>query len=191
MRRLVAAIVMVAVAVSLAACGGGGSTTTTPTTPASTQSAPPPPGQSSAPVSTTNKLSPSEPGTGVPFPTTGAAVPREITVRAQKHQPMLIFFYDPVQPSTKDVRTEIDSALKAYRGLIDLVAFDVAGALPNPVTGSSPTSESAQVSLLTQSLKIGFTPYMIFVDKNAVVTGRFRGYLDRKMIEREIIRATQ
>lgn len=189
MRRLVAAVVMVAVAFSLAACGGAPAPTTTVAT---TQSAPSAPAQSAPRVSTTNLLSPSEPGTGVPFPTSDTSVPREITVRAQKHQPMLVLFYDPVQPSTNDERVEIDAALRAYRGLIDLVAFDVSGALPNAARDIVPKdSEAAKIALLTQTLNVGFTPYMIFVDKNAVVTGRFRGFVDRKLLEREIIRATQ
>lgn len=193
MRRLVAALVIATVAISLTGCGGSGTTTTTTAVPASTQSAPPPPGSTAAtPASTTNLLSPSEAGTGVPFPMSGASVPKEITVRVRKHQPMLVLFYDPTQVSTKDVRTEIDVSLKAYRGLIDLLAFDVTGALPDPVTGmTAKNAEAEQVALLTQSLKVGFTPYMIFVDKNAVITGRFRGYIDRKLLEREILKATQ
>ncbi len=192
MRRLVAALVIATVAISLTGCGGSGTTTSAAVVPAGTQSAPPPGGLAAAPASTTNLFSPSEAGTGVPFPTSGTSIPKEITVRARNHQPMLVLFYDPTQPSTKDVRTEIDSSLKAYRGLIDLLAFDVTGALPDAATGKAPKSaEAEQVALLTQSLNVGFTPYMIFVDKNGVITGRFRGYIDRKLLEREILKATQ
>jgi len=40
-------------------------------------------------------------------------------------------------------------------------------------------------------LKINTTPYIVFVNANGQITYRFAGFVDRGLIEREIMRATQ
>jgi hypothetical protein len=143
------------------------------------------------PVSATNLLSPAEPGTGTPFPT-GSQTPKVVTDHLTSKTPMLVYFFDPKQSTSKDQRREIDAAMKEYRGMIDLVAFDVTGALPDPVTNErSKDPVAQQVALLTQDLQLGFTPYVVLVDKQGMMTGRYRGYLDRALLDREILKATQ
>jgi hypothetical protein len=199
MRRLVVALVLAALVAGLTACSGGGESGTTSSTgsnaAAPAAAAPPPPGGGAAPEVAsggTNTLSPREESTGTAFPTDGPMVPRLVSSRVKAKQPMLVLFYDPDQLSTKDERREINAAMKGYRGLIDIVELDTTSALPDPVTGAvNKDSLAQQTALLAQNLKVGFTPYLVFVDRNGVITGRYRGYVDRGLIEREIIRATQ
>ena len=60
---------------------------------------------------------------------------------------MMIFFFDPAQTSTDDVRAEIDAVMKDYRGLIDLVTFN---------TGGDPASDAARnAALYAAELGVG------------------------------------
>jgi hypothetical protein len=188
---------MAFVALSLSACGGSGASAppasaTPAAAPAASAPAPGPPGAAAPqPVVGTNKLSPRESGSGSAFPVSKQAPP-VIVDHITRHQPMLVYFYDPQQLTSDDQRREIDAAMKEYRGLIDLVAFDVTGALPDAVTNKVPEGkEGEQVALLTQDLKIGFTPTIILVDKKGQITGRYRGFIDRGLLGREILKATQ
>jgi hypothetical protein len=187
MRGLVAAIAVAVIALSLTACSGSStSSTASVSTPTAGSNAPKPPAYSK-----TNLLSPSEPGTGVPFPV-DRQTPKVTNEHMSDHKPMLVFFYDPKQPTTVDQRTEIYAAMKGYRGLIDLVTFDVTGALPDAVTSRASTRTiDQQVALLVQDLQIGFTPYVILVNKDGIMTARYRGFVDRALLDREILRATQ
>ena len=44
---------------------------------------------------------------------------------------------------------------------------------------------------MTVDLKVQHAPYLLFVDRYGRITGRYAGYVDRKLIELEILRATQ
>lgn len=198
MRRLVVALVVVAITVGLTACSGGNSSSTSSSSSSANSAAaaapPPPASGSGAQVSTqaSNTLSPRAEGTCSAFPGTGPMVPTSVSSRIKGKSPMLVFFYDPAQLTTKDERKEIEAAMKSYRGLIDVVELDVSASLPDPVTGKPNQDPVAQrTSLLAQSLGVDFTPYMVFVDRNGIITGRFRGFVDSGLIEREIVRATQ
>lgn len=198
MRRLVVALVVAALAFTLTACGGGDKAATTTTTApdaSATGATPPPPAVAPKAAATTddadNKLSPKVAGVGMAFPT-GQAQPGVVRTRLEQKSPMIVLFYDPSQGNTRDVRRELDAALKSYRGLIALVELDAAAAAGEGAI-SKPTSESVaqQTSLLAQTLDVDFTPYIVFVDRTGTITARYRGYVERGILEREIIRATQ
>lgn len=191
MRRLVAALVVALLPFALSACGGSdASTTSAAAAPAPSSVAPAPPAAPAPVVSKTNLLSPSEVGTGQPFPD-GAQTPKVVADHLAAHQPMVIFFYDPNQNTSVDQRLEIDAAMKDYRGMIDLVVFDVTGALPDPLTKKTKGAVGEEVALLVQDLHIGFTPYVVLVDSQGDISARFRGFVDRGLLEREILKATQ
>jgi hypothetical protein len=197
-RRLVAALILAAVVVSLAGCSSSSPPVPAPVpvtpSPAANPSAVGADGKPLTPttVSETNKLSPPEGGANALFPSTPSRVPTVVVDHIAAKQPMIVLFYDPGQSSSKAQRTEIDAAIGQYRGLIDLVAFDVTGALPDPVTKKANTDKAVtDVANLVQDLKIGFTPYVVLVDKRGVMTGRYRGFVDRAMLQREILKATQ
>ncbi len=122
MRRSVAALI-VAVALSLTACRS----TPPPAAPTAAEAAPAPSPVAQV-VSETNKLSSQELATGA-FPLSQQS-PADIADLIKRHQPMLVLFYDPNQPTSVDERREVDAAREQYRGIIDLVALDVSAGLP-------------------------------------------------------------
>lgn len=183
MRRLVAALVLVALAVGLAACGGGGGTAE------KGGGALPPEGakpraKSEEPAYAVDRSKNEDAGTPTPFPSfESTGVPAVIQEKLDAGRAMLIFFYDPAQQSTNDVRAEVDAVMRQYRGLIDLVTFNVGGGPMNEAALAA-TSYAAE-------LRVSGTPYLLTVDKNGYITWRWRGYVDRGVIAREVERATQ
>jgi hypothetical protein len=139
-------------------------------------------------VATVSLSQVSQPGTGSPLPNSAQSTPKSILDRLAAHQPMLILFYDPEQSTTDGERSEVQTATAKYRGLIDTLEFDVSAALPGSTSNSS---TAGQVALMTQDLKIGFTPYIILVDRRGIMTARYRGFVDSGILQREILRATQ
>lgn len=183
MRRIVVALITLSLAFGLVGCGGGGDEATDAGTDTATD----------APVvvpQTTEEAevdrSPVETGFPEPFPAIESTeVPSAIQQKLDDGRPMVLFFYDSAEVVTKDQRTELDAALKEYRGLIDLVTYDVAGK-----DGTS--DEDAQLAaVLASDLGVASTPYVIMVDGNGFITWRFQGYVDRDVIDREILRATE
>lgn len=201
MRRLVVALVVACMLVTLVGCGGGGEeaapsgevTTQTQATPAAPENA----GDEDVVIA---DASPLEGQVFEPFPTDVEVLTSEIAERLDAGQPMIILFFDEAQQTSDDQREEIDAVLKDYRGLIELVAYDVGefvqvdedGAIT--VLPDMAEDESArQVARLFSEdyLGITFTPYLVFVDSDGYITYRYRGFVDGKLIEREVLRATE
>ena len=187
MRRLVALVVVAAVALTLAGCGGAEEKAETPA--ASTPAATPPP----PPVADAEALDDRTPLVEVkfePFPTGKSrettSLPEAITQRLETDQPMLLFFFDVSQKTADDQRAEIDALLAEYRGTIDLLAYDVG---QNIGDGAHDDADAQAISL-ARALKVDFTPYIVLVDEQGLITWRHRGFVDRGVIERELLRAT-
>ncbi len=187
MRRLIAAIILVMIAFSLSACGGSGSTDTTSPA-ASVPAAPPaPPTAAKSGANASNTLSPPEVPTGTPYPV-GVNTPQQIKSRIDSHQPMIILFDDPEQLTSNDQAAAVSTAMSKYRGLIDLLTFDVTRALP----GNTPNeTASKDIALQTRELGVAFTPYIFVVDRSGVVVARYAGYVDSETLQLSILRATQ
>jgi hypothetical protein len=187
MRRLFAAVLLVTVAVSLAACGGGAATDTG--TAANAVAAP----EVAVPAGTIDPnldaLSATQTVANEPFPQDPKSTPAAVLSRLGNKQPMLLFFYDDTQTITKDQRTEIDAVVKKYAGLIDLLSYDLNSGLPGGASEGDP--EMQKVMETAGKIKVGFTPYMLFVDRYGRITGRFSGFADRGLLEREVLRASQ
>lgn len=201
MRRLFAVVIVVALAVSLSGCGGGGEEPAAEGEVAVQTQAP---STAVAPVAataeTSDTLSPGEPQAFEPFPDAEEALPDVIKQRIEADRPMLVFFYDASQKTTDDQRKAIDAVLADYRGLIDLVSFDASKYVTIDETGTVSVKPgmmddvvAQQVARLMSSdhLDIGFTPYLVFVDRQGYITYRYRGYVDESAIEREVLRATE
>lgn len=198
------AVLLVFSVISISGCGGGnaGGDAQPPggATPAPA-SAPAPASPSGAEAQgEDNVLSPQPEQVFEPFPSDEAIVPKAILDRLSAKQPMLVLFYDPAQKITDDQRAAIDAAMKEYRGLIDLVSFDIGKYVTSTETGTitmkpgiTADENANKVARLLNSdnLNITYTPYIIFVDAQGYITHRYRGYVDEKAIEREILRATQ
>jgi hypothetical protein len=185
MRRAAAALALVLIAVSLAACGGD-----TAAVNATSSTAPPP---AAAPPGTppvvvpADPLSPTETVSNEAFPTAVDGVPTAILDLLGNKQPILLFFYDSTQLITTEQRAEVDVVIKKYRGLITLVAYDIRAESASADTSRDPEVEKALD--LAGTLGIKHTPYVLIVDRFGRVTGRFAGYVDRALIEREVLRA--
>ena len=184
MRRIVAVMALVAVAFSVVACGGGGAETTATTTSSTPAKAPVKKPTAAAP---TDK-SPKQVVTNEQFPTDPTSVPTSVLDRLKAKQPMLVYFYDSSDAVTNDERAQIDEVMEDYRGLIDLVAYDVR---TGPTSATTPTDPALKKAMeLAGLLKVTYQPYVLFVDKYGRITGRFSGFVDSKLLEREVLRAT-
>jgi len=183
MRRLVVALVLVMLAFTVAACGGGGDTTGEEATTVSDSSTQPA-GSSAEAETITDRSQIEESDPPVPFPSfTSTETPAAIQEKLDAGRAMIICFYDPAQASTDDVRAELDAVMKAYRGLIDLVTFNV---------GGDPNSDDARnAAIYATELGVESTPYIIVVDEAGFITWRWKGFVDRSTITREVERATQ
>lgn len=186
MRRIVAAVILVAVAASLSACGGGDAADTTANT-----TAPVPGAVAPVAVSTnaSDTKSPNEVVRNEQFPTDKTQVPKAILDRLQAKQPMLIFYYDSAQIITNEQRDEVDAVVGKYRGLIDLVTYDVESGLGSAETTRDPEVQKAFTT--AGLINVRLTPYTLFVDRAGRITGRFTGFADRVLLEREVLRATE
>lgn len=189
MRRVVTALALVIAASMLAACASSGATPQpgTPTTPTS-PTAPTTPGSVTA--TNTDILSPTVTFTpGEPFPTDEASVPSAILANLQAKKPMLVYYYDPTTSVSSDQRKEIDKALKDYRGEIQLVTFDYTIGLGGTASAPSPDVEKGE--LLAGALKVTTTPFIVMVDSEGRITYKAAGFVDRGILEREVLRATE
>ena len=195
MRRTVAALVVAVLAVTLTACGGGPAEET-PTTDVN-GAAPPPAAVEEPDVD----LSPTEEQVFEAFPVDSElGVPSAIQSRLDAGQPMILVFYDDSQKTTDDQEQIILGITETYRGLIDVVSFNL-GSYVTQDTGGAITVQAdlasdetaAQLMRLIDAdhLDIRFTPFLLIVDDQGYITWRHRGISDDKTLEREVLRVTE
>jgi len=176
------------VAMSIVACSSGGTTPTetgTPVPAAGTVVTP------VAPAGNGDILSPLAVNVPDVFPTDAASVPKTVIDNLAAKKPMLVFWYDPSTHVSSDQRTEINAAIRKYAGEITLVSFDYTSGIPTGSMGTTLPVEIDKAERMTGLLKVTTTPYMVFVNANGQITFRFSGFVDRGLIEREVMRATQ
>lgn len=196
MRRFVVVLVVALMALTLVACGGGDTEEPAVETPDTGDAAPPPPVVEEDP-----DFSPIEESVFVPFPTDDEfGIPDSIQSRLDSGQPLIILFRDETQETTDDQTAIIEGVMETYRGLIDLVTFDVGRYVKQDETGEIEVNEdineddaAKQVARLLgeDQLDIRFTPFTVIVDKQGYVTWRYRGISDDKTLEREVLRVTE
>lgn len=206
MRRIVVVIVAVLMVFGLVGCGGGGDEAAAPEGEVAVQTqgaatVPAPTGATlTASEASSNTLSPQEAQKFEAFPTDEEALPDVIAQRLESERPMLVLFYDATQKTTDDQRVAVDSVMAEYRGLIDLVSFDVSKYVTTDASGvvtpkdaitDDPTARAVATLMGGDHLNVKFTPYIVFVDKQGYITYRVRGYVDSAFIEREVLRATE
>ncbi len=198
MRRPVVALVLLVALASLFALAGCGGDTPEPADllepdPSAVEEQPP------AVVDEDPDLSPLEEVVYEPFPREEGALPADIESRLDAGQPMIILFVDRTQTTTDDQEAIIAALQEKYRGLIDLVTFDVGRFVTHDADGRITVNEeineddvAAPVARLIDAdhLDVRFTPYTVVVDRKGYITWRYRGLSDDKALEREVIRAT-
>jgi len=189
MRRVVTALVLAMVAGSLVACSSPAPEAGTPvpaagvTPPAVTPAATTPQGDVLSPQPSSVPV--------MKFPTDAASVPQAVLDNLAAGKPMLVYWYDPTTNVASEQRTEINAVLKKYVGAITLVSFDYTKGIPvGSLTATLPI-EIDKSERMTGLLDVSTTPYIVFVDASGQITHRFAGYVDRGLIEREVMRATQ
>jgi len=184
MRRIIVAILAAGLALSIAGCGGGGDAEPADT---GTTVTPAPAAAPAVEVPTVTDRSPVEEGAPEAFPTLEeTTVPETLGAKLDAGRPLLIFFYDRAELETKGQRAEIDAVLAEYRGLIDLVTFDVGGKQDGAASDAA-----KQAVALANGLRVSSTPYIIVVDGNGYITWRWLGFVDREIINKEVLRATE
>ena len=196
MRRLVVVLVvvmLVAISFAIAGCGGDDTVGVNAETPADA----PPPVTEEDPADV--DYSAQEGAVYEPFPRDEEALPDAVATRLNAGQPMIILFVDRTEPATDEQEGIVESVKETYRGLIDVVTYDVSRYVTQDAYGEvSVNSEinkdeaAAPVARLVseQYLDVRFTPYTVIVDREGFITWRYRGVADEKTLEREVIRAT-
>lgn len=187
MRRLVAALVMATLALVLVACGADTSATTTGT-PVSGTLVVPSSTTSTASPEGTDTLSPVQIADNSPLPNRIDETPDVILADLKNHMPMMLYFYDATQAITTRQNKENEAAVATYRGTLDYLSFNINTGLPG--SGSSEDTQTRKAALTAANLHVSFTPYIVFVDSYGRVVFKFSGFTDRKLLEREILRAT-
>ena len=196
MRRLVAAIVVAALALVLAGCGAKPAATTAPAAPAPAAPAAPAAATPVAGAGAGAGLSSNEATIFAPFPV-NSTTPTEVATRIESKQPTLIYFYDSTQETSIENRKIIDKVLQDNRGLVDLVAYDlgehVQGDAWSPVTVDetfAKDTEYQKAVVMAQTLGVTFTPSIVLTDKQGYIVWEFEGLVDKDFLEREILRAS-
>jgi len=193
MRRLVAALVILMVAASLAACGGSGSGAGA-AAPAAPAASAPASVEASTPVSSDTNSPTQTVQPYQQFPIDRTQVPTSVLEKLANKMPVILYWYDPTTQVSKDQRVEFNAIMPKYRGLIELESIDYTQALESSGTPSEmpvASDTTTKYALMTGLLKVTTTPYVIFVDRFGRITYRYAGSVDRTLLEREILRATQ
>lgn len=198
MRRPVVALIIVLLALTLTGCGGGGDEATPAATtpaPAAAPGAPAP----AAPAASGDLtgISDNEPPIFEPFPT-GSNITTVVAEFVAAKRPTLIYFYDSEQYTAGENRKIIDKVLDDNRGLVELVAYDIGkytsidetGTITvDPAFANDPTANVA-VSM-ARALGVSFTPYIVLTDSQGFIIWKFRGFVDKAFLEREVQRASR
>ena len=198
MRRpvVVAIVAMIALSFALTGCGGGGDQAATPAaTPAPTAAAPAP----AAPVAgqPVTGISDNVPPVFEPFPT-GSSIATNVAEKVAAKQPTLIYFFDSAQYTSSENRKIIDKVLDDNRGLVDLVAYDIGKYTTIDESGTITVlpafakNPSAMVAVnMARALGASFTPYIVLTDTQGYIVWKYRGFVDKAFLEREIQRASR
>jgi len=198
MRRVVAALIVVVLALSLAGCSSGASSSSS-SAPASTTAAPVNVSAAAA-AATVADRSANTSDTFVAFPT-GANVPAALKQRITvEKRPTLIYFYDSKQKTSAEVRKIIDSVRDDNKGAVDLVVYDIGKYTTTNEDGSvtiktqditSPDDRAAVELARDPAINVTFTPFIVVTDSQGYIVYTHRGLADRAFLEREVLRASR
>lgn len=188
MRRIVAALVMAALAVALVACGTDTGTPTATEAPAVGTVVTKTTSGSTSASEGTDTLSPVQIADNSQFPNRIDETPDIVLTDLKNKMPIMLYFYDASQPITTRQNKENEAVVAKYRGTIDYLSFNINAGIPG--SGSSEDTQTRKAALMAANLKVSFTPYIVFVDSYGRTVFKFSGFTDRKLLEREIIRAT-
>lgn len=202
MRRLFVVLIAATVVLSLAGCGGdeppadAATGTDAPANPAGDAPAVPAADEEEPVVDD----SPDVGGYPAPFPTDQQIVPQDILNRLEAGQPLLIYYFDKGHTVVDDMNREIDTVMDQYRGIIHKIEYGVATDMEDVVeyddTLGADLPEKERIELgkvyrLAEELGIGYTPFLILVDREGTITWMHRGFVDADTLELRVLYATQ
>ncbi len=194
MRRIVAVVVAALMVTSVVFLGGCASSpessSSAPSSGSAPAAAPPAPPSASKTAAVTTLSAPPQ-TTPRPFPTVSAVdTPAAVVAALKGKHAFILVFYDTRQTETDDQKRVIAAMQNKYRGLIDVVTFDLA-TLTSAKKDSAAYKEAASAVTLGQKLTIGYMPAIVIVSKDGQITWQSSGVLDEGSLEREILRATR
>jgi hypothetical protein len=182
-------------ALALVGCGGGEEEAAVPA-----EGAPPAEGGAPVPAEAppTDRSAPETSTVFEPFPT-GESVPSVLGERVEAREPTLILFIDSSQDVTNEVRGQVDKALRAYRGLVGLVMFDLGKYTSIEASGQvvvdgaklTANETASQAVKLARELGVNVTPYILMVDDQAHIVFRHRGLVDAAYLEMHMERLAE
>ena len=192
MRRIVVALIAASFALTVVGCSSS-----TPAATTDTAAAPAPVVAPTAPaVLPVGGLSENEPDVFSAFPT-DTVVPSALRDDIEAKQPTLLFFYDGSQNSSAENRKIIDSVMSSNRGLVDLFTFNIgkhfSGTASDPAVLDSGFDKDAKYQssiALARLLGVSNTPFIVITDNQGYITWKFRGFVDKDVLERQVLRAS-
>lgn len=198
MRRFFAALVVASLALTLSGCGGGddgGEAAQVDAVPTATVDA-----AASGSGSTTEPVDISDPEPDVtfePFPV-GSKVPPTIADNIEAGQPMLLLFYDGSMKDTDDVRSAVNKAMKANRGIVELMSYDLGEYTSVNSSGAVVVAEedlledknAGQVLILSREVGVKLLPYIIMTDDQGFIVFRHSGLVDAEYLKMHMERLT-
>jgi len=194
MRRIVVALIAATFVFALVGCSSSSSETPAATTePAAAPEAVAAP-TAAAPAVTA--LSDVEQDVFEAFPV-DPSVPADVKADIEAKQPMVLFFYDSSQHASRENRKIIDKVLSANRGLVDLFTYDLgshfSGNASQKVEVDKAFAKDAEYQshvAMVRLLGVTSTPFIVVTDNQGYVTWKFRGFVDRDVLERQVLRAS-
>jgi hypothetical protein len=194
MRRVVTVILIVMAASALAACSSAppAATSGTSASTAAASNAAKAAAAANAAAPTGDIYSPTQTVTPNQLLSSDTAVvPASVLAKVAAKKPMLLFFYDPTTKVEADQMREIAAALNKASVSIDLLSFDYTIAISSVEESATIDPSVQKIALFAGSLGINTTPYIALVDRFGRITYRFAGIVDRGLLVREVLRATQ
>lgn len=190
MRRTVVALVVLSFALVVSGCGGEVTVTEGVVV-----------AEGTASVEPTRLVDPSAPAPAVTFEEFPADVELTEGLAADiaDKQPTVIFFYDGSQKLTNEVRSAIDSALKANRGLATLHAFDMgkyssvdsSGTVVLDLSEFEESGTAGIAAKLARALRVGTAPYLVMTDDQGMIVFRHQGLVDAAFLEMHMGRLSE
>ena len=194
MRRPVAVFVAVMLALALTGCGGG-EEPAAETPPAAT--APAPVAAAPGGIQEAAGISDNLPPVFEAFPK-GSEIATAVAERVAAKKPTLIYFYDSAQYTAAENRALIDGVLDENRGLVDLIAYDIGKYTSVDQTGTitilpkfSQDVDAMVAVNMARALGASFTPYIVLTDTQGYIIWKYRGFVDKDFLEREVQRASR
>lgn len=195
MRRIVVALFVLVLAFSLVGCGGGEEA-------AAPEAGAPAPDPLAAPpaaevVDDGDFSDPASAVTFEPFPP-GLVLPEELAADIGAKQPTLILFIDGSQEVTNEVRTAVDTAVKANRGVVTLHAYDLgrftkvdaSGTVLVDVVGLEKNTDLGRAAGLARGLGVKTLPYIVMTDDQGFIVSRRQGLVDAEFLQMHMERLT-